>query len=177
MKPSRIKELIGFYENELTNNLLFFWLPRCLDDVHGGYFNCFDNSGKQLLSRDKYTWSQGRFVWLFAKLAMMETQTFTGERKAFFLELARSGRDFLFQHALLAPNDWRCVFLTDEAGQPKLMPGADSHDSSIYADCFVIGAFARYALAAGDKESYVFARKLHESVLARLQSGRFQTHP
>ena len=177
MKPSRIKELIGFYENELTNNLLFFWLPRCLDDVHGGYFNCFDNSGKQLLSRDKYTWSQGRFVWLFAKLAMMETQTFTGERKAFFLELARSGRDFLFQHALIAPDDWRCVFLTDEAGQPKLMPGADSHDSSIYADCFVIGAFARYALAAGDKESYVFARKLHESVLARLQSGRFQTHP
>ena len=177
MKLSRAKELIGFYENELTNNLLFFWLPRCLDDVHGGYFNCFDNSGRQPLSRDKYTWSQGRFVWLFAKLAAMETPTFTRERKAFFLELARSGRDFLFQHALVAPDAWRCGFLTDEAVQPKLMPGADSTDSSIYADCFVIGAFARYALAAGAKESYVFDRKLHESVLARLQSGRFRTHP
>ena len=57
--------LIGFYENELTNNILPFWLENCEDKENGGYFNCFTNDGSELVSRDKYTWSQGRFIWLF----------------------------------------------------------------------------------------------------------------
>lgn len=176
MKPQRIKELIGFYENELTNNLLYFWLPRSVDTVHGGFFNCFDNTGQHLLSRDKYTWSQGRFVWIFARLAMMESPAFTVQQKSEFLQLAKSGRDFLARHCLISPDDWRCVFLMDEAGHPKTADG-DSLDLSIYADCFVIAAFARYALAADDLASYAFSKKLYTSVLARLHSGQYKTYP
>lgn len=176
MKSTRIKEQIGFYENELTNNLLHFWLPRCIDTVHGGYFNCFDNTGQHLLSHDKYTWSQGRFVWIFAKLAMMDSPTFTAKQKSEFLRLAKSGRDFLARHCLVGPDDWRCVFLMDEAGHPKTADNG-SLDSSIYADCFVIAAFARYALAADDQASYTFCKNLYASVLDRLRSGLYKTHP
>ncbi|NLM77950.1 MAG: hypothetical protein GX173_07670 [Ruminococcaceae bacterium] len=177
MKALRIRELSGFYENELTNNLLPFWVPGSLDLEHGGYFNCFDNSGRQLLSRHKYTWSQGRFVWLFARLAMMESNTFTARQKQEFLRLAKSGRDFLHRHVLVGPDDWRCTFLMDESGRP--MPADDSGilDLSIYADCFVTIAFARYALAAGDASSYLYAKKLFNSILDRISSGQYRTHP
>ena len=177
MELSRIRELIGFYENELTNNILFFWLPRCVDKVNGGYFNCFDNEGRQLVSQDKYTWSQGRFVWLFSKLAMMDCGTFTQAQRKIFLTLAKGGRDFLKKYCLMGANDWRCVFLMDETGKPKYVNSYKKLDMSIYADCFVITAFSKYAEAADDRESYNFCKKLYESCIARVRSGEFNTLP
>ena len=61
-----LKALTGFYENELVNNFLSFWLPRCEDKENGGFLNCFDNKGEHLVSKNKYCWSQGRFVWNFS---------------------------------------------------------------------------------------------------------------
>ena len=177
MEKSRIKELIGFYENELTNNILSFWLPRCLDQKNGGYFNCFDNRGKELISHDKYTWSQGRFVWVWSKLATMDCGTFTQEQRAQFLELAKSGRDFLMKHCLIGKDDWRCVFLMEEDGTPKYTEGYDQLDMSVYADCFVIAALGKYAEAADDKESYDFCKKLYESAVRRVRENSFHTLP
>ncbi|MDD6683220.1 MAG: hypothetical protein PUE61_08735 [Clostridiales bacterium] len=60
------KKFFGFFENELTNQILSFWMKRCEDKKYGGFLNCFDNKGEKLVSHDKYTWSQGRFVWMFS---------------------------------------------------------------------------------------------------------------
>lgn len=177
MQPRRIREQIGFYQKELTNNLLSFWLPRCEDREHGGYWNCFDNTGRTLVSRDKYLWSQGRFVWLFARLATMQGDVFTQAQRAEFIRLARNGRDFLIRHSLIAPDDWRCVFLTDTVGRPKLAAGTDRLDSSFFADCFVAAGLARYALAAEDDEAYHFAWHLYQSILDRVAAGDYQTQP
>jgi N-acylglucosamine 2-epimerase len=46
-----LRQLKGFYESELTNWILPFWMERSIDSEHGGFFNCFDNSGAHLLSR------------------------------------------------------------------------------------------------------------------------------
>lgn len=172
-----IRQLKGFYENELTNNILSFWLPRCMDTKYGGYLNCFDNSGRRLISRDKYTWSQGRFVWMFSKLAHIEGATFTKEQRASFLALAENGSHFLKEHCLMAPGDWRCVFLMDETGAPKRIPGCDELDMSIYADCFVVCGLARYAAASGSMEDYRFSKQLYLSCVERLQAGSFKTLP
>lgn len=91
--------LSGFYQNILRREMLPFWLPRCLDREHGGFFTCFDNGGKTLVSHDKYTWSQGRFVWIWAKLADMDI--FTPQERQGFLGLAKNGVDFLARHCLL----------------------------------------------------------------------------
>lgn len=177
MEPAMLRLLAGFYENELCRNILPFWMGRCLDEVHGGYLNCFTNDGARLVSRDKYTWSQGRFVWIFARLATLEAPIFADEERQEFLRYAKSGRDFLMAHCLMGPEDWRCVFLTDEAGAPKeVTPGAPL-DMSIYADAFVVLGLARYALAAGDKEAYVFGEQLYRSCLARVDAGSYHTLP
>lgn len=143
MQKQEELHLRGFYENELTNHLLFYWLPRCEDKKYGGFLNCFDNTGRNLMSTDKYIWSQGRFVWIFASLATIKGDTFSREQKEEFKRLARQGRDFLKKHCLINENDWRCVYLTDEEGRHKTPEGFPVLDASIYADCFVVNAFQK----------------------------------
>ena len=103
-------KLIGFYENELKSNILYFWLKRCHDKIHGGFLNCFDNFGKNLVSYDKYTWSQGRFVWMFSKLYATPCPIFDEEERSAFYELAKQGAEFLMKHCLISPEDYRCLF-------------------------------------------------------------------
>ena len=168
---------LEFFKNELKDNLLWFWMPRCLDKQHGGYLNCFSNDGSVLVSTDKYTWSQGRFLWMFSKLSMMESEMFSKEQKDEFLAYAKSGRDFLIEHVLLKKDDWRCVFLMNADGTPKHVDGHEGYDLSISADCFVVMGFAAYARATGDHEAYEFAKKLAESVWTRYRSGDFRSLP
>lgn len=171
------KRYLDFFKKELTENLLYFWMPRCLDRAHGGYLNCFSNDGARLVSTDKYTWSQGRFLWIFSRLAMLESNLFDKAARDEFLAYAKSGRDFLLKHVLLAPNDYRCVFLTDAAGAPKRVGDHEGYDLSISADCFVVAGFAAYARAAGDCEAWEFAKTLGRSVWERYQSGNYRSLP
>ncbi len=170
-------QYLHFFRKELTENLLPFWLPRCLDHQNGGYLNCFTNDGSKRISTDKYTWSQGRFLWLFSRLSMLESNLYDRTQREEFLSYAKSGKDFLLRHALVAPEDYRCVFLTDAKGQPKPVAGHQGFDLSISADCFVAMGFAAYARAAGDREAWLFAQKLGDSVWCRYQSGNFRSLP
>lgn len=79
------------------------------------------------------------------KLAATSAPIFSRKQREEFLSLAKHGVDFLMKHCLIAPDDWRCIFLLDEMGNPKYMEGCDRLDMSVYADCFVVGGLAMYA--------------------------------
>ncbi len=177
MNKAELQALLSFYQKELKENILFFWLPRCVDSKNGGFFNCFDNSGRTLVSSDKYTWSQGRFVWIWTKLAAMQGGTFSSNEKALFLQYAKQGRDFLFRHCLIGRDDWRCVFLMDAKGNPKYVNAVDVLDSSIFADCFVTAGFALSSAVTGDAESWDFAKNLYTSICGRIQQNTFNSLP
>lgn len=177
MEFSAINRLYGFYLNELKNNILGFWLPRCEDKECGGFVNCFDNRGEKLFSHDKYAWSQGRFVWMFARLAVTEAPIFTRAERQDFLRLAAQGAKFLMEHSLMAEDDWRVAFLAERDGTPKEVNPGDPLDMSIYADCFVILGLGMYAFAARDKAAYDFAKKLYESAVDRVKKNDFRTLP
>ena len=170
-------KLWGFYQNELKSNMLGFWLPRCEDKEYGGFLNCFDNSGEHLVSHDKYAWSQGRFVWLFARLAGTSAPVFSQAEREEFLRLAKNGADFLMKHVLLGEDDWRCSFLMERDGTHKAVNPGDPLDMSIYADCFVVLGLGMYSAVSGDEEAYAFAKNLYESIVARVQAGTFNTLP
>lgn len=177
MESLECLKLRGFYENELKQNILGYWLPRCLDQTFGGFLNCYNNYGDRLVSYDKYAWSQGRFVWLFARLAATAAPLFTRDERRRFLSLAAQGADFLMKHCLLGPNDWRVSFLMERDGSPKsVSPGAPL-DMSIYADCFVVAGLAMYAFAGTAQEPYAFAKKLYGSILDRVRRRDFHTLP
>ena len=94
MDTIALRKLYPFYSGELKGNILKFWVPRCLDHEYGGFLNCYDNSGEHLVSHDKYIWSQGRFLWIFSKLATTSAPLFSEEDRERFLTLARSGYAF-----------------------------------------------------------------------------------
>ncbi|MEF3305734.1 AGE family epimerase/isomerase [Paenibacillus sp. GYB003] len=167
-------ELLTFYEDHLKRVLLPFWL-RSTDREDGGYFNCYDNTGARLVSTDKYTWSQGRFVWMYAKLASMSADTFGPGEKKEFLELAGHGARFLMDHCLL--DNGHCAFVMDKRGKPKLNAPGDRYDSSIFADCFVVAGLAKYAAVSGDGDSIRFARRLYRSVIDRIDRGDYEMAP
>jgi N-acylglucosamine 2-epimerase len=167
---------LAFYEGVLKEDILPYWMSRCIDAENGGFFNCFDNSGRHLVCRDKYTWSQGRFVWLFGKLASM-TSCFSDGERSFFLALSEQGADFLMDHCLLSPGDWRCTFLMDERGTAKRAQEGAPLDGSLYADCFVVAGLARYARSSANEQPYAFAKRLYRSILDRISSGAFHTAP
>ena len=168
-----LSDELAFYTHHLKATLLPFWLKRSIDEEYGGFFTCFDNEGRTLLSRDKFTWSQGRMVWVWARLASMGI--FSAAERTRTLELARSGAIFLMQHCLL-PGD-RCAFLMTQEGEPKPQAEGMPLDSSIYADCFVILGLARYAAVSGDRSALEFAHRLYRSVNERIRTGAFRTEP
>lgn len=177
MEYTELKMMAGFYENELKNRFLSFWIPRCVDRENGGFVNCFTNDGSKLVSKDKYVWSQGRFVWVFSKLAGSSAPVFSKKEREEYLALAKHGVDFLMQHCLMGPDDWRCIFLLDEKGNPKYVDGCDRLDMSVYADCFVVAGLSMYSVQAEAPEVYEFAKKLYLSITERVEKNDFQTLP
>jgi N-acylglucosamine 2-epimerase len=166
--------LLNEYEHHLQTTLLPFWL-RAVDEEDGGYYTCYDNSGSRLVSHDKYTWSQGRFVWIFAKLASMQASTFGEMERENFLKLAAHGAEFLMKHCLL--ENGNCTFLMDKKGTPKLISKDEEYDSSIFADCFVVIGLAKYAAVAKAVTSLSFARKLYASIVDRIEKGTYNMEP
>src|SRR4051794_171744 len=94
------RELLSFYRSVLKMELLPFW-ERAVDLVHGGVYTCFDNQGERLLYTDKYTWSQGRFLWLWSRLAEMCDSKLIECDKEHYLNQAEQTYAFLRQHTLL----------------------------------------------------------------------------
>ncbi len=168
-----IRELREFYTNHLKETLLPFWLNNAVDKEYGGLYTCFDNSGKHLVSTDKYTWSQGRIVWFFSKLS--ELDIFSDEEKRRFIELAGSTADFLMKNCLL-PNG-NCTFIMERDGTPKIDPATGIYDSSTFADCFVVLGLSRYAAVTGNIRALEFARDLYRSIMRRFETKTFTSEP
>lgn len=162
-------ELLNFYEKHLREVIVPFWLRRAIDRRRGGYYTCFDNEGRQLTATDKFTWAQGRFAWVLARLF----EHYPRERE--YLELARRGVDFLLDHAFLPGG--RCAFLLDENGRPREMRPGAGLQAGFYADCFVVIGLAGYAAAAGDDRVLGRALALYEAVMADLDAGTLHTEP
>jgi N-acylglucosamine 2-epimerase len=164
----------------LVDDVVGWWLRHGPDDLQGGVFTCWDNAGERLLSTDKYTWSQGRWIWLTARLAdsvargaLASAQDRLDSER--LLALARSTADFVRRHALLP--DGTTAYVTDRTGRPKEpAPGAGLH-TSVFADCFVALGLAALARLDGDRAAARLAEDLLHSADARVRAGRARTDP
>lgn len=165
-------ELLTFYRSQAVDQLIPFW-QKAVDHQYGGVFTCFDNRGERLVRRDKFTWSQGRFVWLWSRIAwLIGSGQLPGDEKLFLRE-ARGAIDFLIRNVFL--ENGRCAYVLTESGD--LIDPPHLADSSIYADCFVLMGFAEYARVAGDRGVLDRAIQIYDSILTRLSEGTFRTDP
>jgi N-acylglucosamine 2-epimerase len=167
-------KLLQFYENHLAQTLLPFW-RKAFDKHRGGVYTCFTNAGDRLLSRDKFTWSQGRFIWLLARLADLCQKGLIDDDAAVYREQAEKTVLFLKRHAFL-PND-ACAFLLSETGEWKEPLPGQGYDTSFYADCFVALGFSEYARIFRDETTLQDALNLYRSIEKRLATGSVRSEP
>jgi N-acylglucosamine 2-epimerase len=169
-----MSDLKAFYRDHLTKVLLPFW-QRAFDQRNGGVFTCFTNGGEQLLSKDKFTWSQGRLVWLLSHLAELHAKGLVSGDAGLWQRQAAQTVAFLRDHAFM-PNG-NCAFLLSETGEWKETVPGEGYDVSFYADCFVILGFSEYARVFQDQSVLVDALALYRSVEKRLAVGSVRSEP
>lgn len=165
------------YLDHLVDDILPWWLAHGPDPARGGVHTCWDNLGQQLVSRDKYTWSQGRWAWLASAVALaaqdgwLPVDPEPWRRTA--VDTARHIRD----HAMLP--DGTTAFVTTDDGQPKeTTPGQGLH-TSIFADFFTALGWAGLARLGADPDDDWAgrARTLYDSAVDRIAAGPVRTDP
>jgi N-acylglucosamine 2-epimerase len=139
---ARIAALEREFRNELTGNILPFWLGHGLDRVHGGMTTSLGRRG-EILDTDKSVWFQGRAGWTFST-AYSEI-----ERKPEYLEAAKSCIDFIEAHCFdrTPGGDGRMYFRVTREGEPVI-----KRRRYVFSEAFAAMAMAAYSRAAGIPE-------------------------
>lgn len=155
--------LLQRYRTELLDHVVPFWLRYGVDCKNGGICTCISDQG-EVLSRDKYMWSQLRAIWSFAALYNRI------EHRKEWLDVAEQIFAFVKEHGRDEQGQW--VFLVSPEGNP--LQGA----TSIYADGFAIYGLTELAKATGNPEAIRLARETYSNVQQRLsRPGSYPTAP
>ena len=86
-----IKQWAESYKNDLTQNIMPFWMEHGWDKVNGGVYTCVDRDGS-LIDSTKSVWFQGRFAFI-CSYAYNNV-----EKNPMWLEAAKSTLDFIEKH-------------------------------------------------------------------------------
>ena len=137
------------YNEDLTENILPFWLKYGLDRVNGGVYTCVDRDGT-LMDSTKSVWFQGRcaYVYSFAYNNI--------ERRPEYLEMAKSCLDFIEAHCF--DTDGRMFFEVTADGRPL------RRRRYVFSECFATIAMSEYSIATGDSAYAEKSLKLFKEI-------------
>ncbi|MEC7165506.1 MAG: AGE family epimerase/isomerase [SAR324 cluster bacterium] len=150
-------ELSNFLYQHLTEHVLPFWFPKLIDQRYGGLKNCVQDDG-EVLSTEKYLWSQGRALWVLSKLFNDIDQD------SKWLEMATPIFKFLTDYGRNTDREWH--FSLNEDGTPAREP------QSIYVDGFCIYGLTEYAKATGHAKSLGIALEAYTVASPKLDDHR-----
>lgn len=159
---TRFVDLLAIYRAELLERVVPFWLDHAIDWKNGGITTCISDEG-QVLSQEKYMWSQLRAIWTFSALynRIQPNQE--------WLDVAWHIFSFVKGHGRDEQGQW--VFCVNKHGD--ILQGA----TSIYADGFAIYGLTELARATNEQEVINLALETYENVQRRLASGVYQMAP
>ncbi|MEM6428545.1 MAG: AGE family epimerase/isomerase [Deinococcota bacterium] len=164
-----------FFKHHLEHVIMPFWLTRATDRQYGGVFTCFSNDGATMLSRDKFVWSQGRWLWLLARTLKMARSGQVEVDTEDIHSLGEQTYTFLHQHAFL--DNGNAVYLLTETGDKKFFADFNEHDISFFVDCFVVLGFAEWASVTNNVAIYKEALSLYQRIRHRLDVGNIRSEP
>lgn len=124
------------YRNDLTQNILPFWLKYGLDGVNGGVYTCLDRDGT-LIDTTKSVWFQGRFGFICA-FAYNNI-----EQNPEWLAASKSCIDFIEKHC--SDENGHMYFEVTAEGVPL------RKRRYVFSETFAAIAMSEYAIASGDK--------------------------
>lgn len=162
-KKIDFEKLLIQYRSELLNSVVPFWLKNTVDWENGGINTCLSDEG-DVLSQDKYMWSQLRAIWTFSALYNKI------ENRKEWLDVALHIFEFVKKYGRNNQGHW--IYSVNKDGAP--LKGA----TSIYTDGFAINGFTELAKATGSQEVIQLALDTYYNVQKRLAGpGSYPTDP
>ena len=132
--------------DELTGNILPFWMNRMRDNEQGGYHGRMTGENRLVADAPKGGILHARILWTFSSAALrLQSEQYLSE--------ARRAKEYLFAH-----------FFDAHFGGTYWMLHADGTPADtkkqIYSQAFFIYALTEYHRASGDEEALSKAKKL-----------------
>lgn len=165
-------ELKNFYIEQIEKDFFPFW-EKAFDKNRGGIFTCFNNKGTKLISKNKYTRSQGRFLWLVSALYEQVEKESININKSLLEKMGNTTFEFLKNNVFF--DGYKCAFALTEDGQQIDFNGIK--DTSIFADAFVLLGFNAYGRNFGNEEALKISNELLNSIKSRIDSNDYMTEP
>ena len=148
------------YKNDLTQNIMPFWLKHGLDRQHGGVYTCLNRDGS-LMDTTKSVWFQGRFAFICA-FAYNNI-----EKNEEWLRAAKSTLDFIEKHCF--DDDGHMYFSVTADGKPL------RKRRYVFSETFAAIAMSEYALATSDRNYADKAMKIFSDTQRFLTTPGFLT--
>jgi N-acylglucosamine 2-epimerase len=146
------------YENLLFDDILPYWERHGKDIEYGGFLNCMRDNG-ELISEDKYLWSQGRGLWTYSYLY----NNFGKDRKiSGFMDKTA---DFLINKCF--DSNYDGYYRVDRKG--NILEGP----ISIYGDMFSVYGLVEYYRATGNQKILDFAVSVASRIAERIAQKDF----
>ena len=148
------------YKEDLTQNIMPFWMKYGIDKRNGGVYTCVDRDGS-LMDTTKSVWFQGRFAFVCA-YAYNHI-----EKNEEWLAAAKSTIDFIEKYCF--DNDGHMYFSITHDGRPL------RKRRYVFSETFAAIAMSEYALASGDRSYADKAVKIFKDTLRFLSTPGFLT--
>ncbi|RKW61857.1 MAG: N-acylglucosamine 2-epimerase [Prevotella sp.] len=148
------------YKEDLTQNIMPFWMKYGVDKKNGGVYTCVDRDGS-LMDTTKSVWFQGRFAFVCA-YAYNHI-----EKNEEWLAAAQSTIDFIEKYCF--DNDGHMYFSITHDGRPL------RKRRYVFSETFAAIAMSEYALASGDRSYADKAVKIFKDTLRFLSTPGFLT--
>jgi N-acylglucosamine 2-epimerase len=167
------KDIAQFYLSEITENFYKYW-SQYEDKTYGGILNCINNYGDKMISDQKFTWSQGRWLWILARIYKLKLDgVITNLEANDIRRWMNSTYNFIVKHSIY---DQKCCYLLTREGEKLVDYSTGSFDASIYADCFALIGMAQYHKVIGNHDIQI-VEILYRSIVERIESNQFNTEP
>lgn len=161
-------EIKEFYLSQIREKLVPYW-TKYIDTQYGGILNCISNDGEKLLATDKFTWSQGRWLYVISKLyqdKLVEIDLRENMDKTY---------DWLDKYAI--DEHYCCCFVLTRTGEKIIDKKTNRYDTSLYADCFALIGMSQYINVTKAKDKVGRVQNLANSIINRYQTGNYLTEP
>lgn len=138
----------------LFDHVLPFWTKHAVDP-YGGLCTCISDRG-EILSTEKWLWSQWRAVWVFSRLYNRL------DPDPEWLRLAQHIAEFCIRYGWETSSDGWALLLSRDG---KILRGYES----TYVDTFAVYGLTELYLATGDDSLRALARRTADSALKKLR--------
>lgn len=137
-------------QDELTGNILPFWLNKMIDNERGGFYGRIDRKNILHPDAEKGGILNARILWTFSA-------AYRVLGKAEYLEMATRAKDYILAH--FYDHEFGGTYWSlDADGNPK------DTKKQFYALGFMMYGLSEYVRATGDEEALDYAIRLFETI-------------